>query len=466
MASTTPQEVAQQPEGGESSLQELAKRHLWMHFTRMSAYDDAEVPILVRGEGCYVYDEHGKRYLDGLSALFCVNAGHGRAEIADAAAAQARELGFFTNWSYAHPPAIQLAARIAELAPEGMDRVFFTSGGGEAVESALKLCRNWHRLNGDGQRIKVIAREIAYHGTTLGALSATGIPELRAQFEPLTPGGCHVANTNSYRWPEERDELWAADAIEERIVFEGPETVSAVILEPVQNAGGCFVPQDGYFQRVREICDRYGVLLISDEVICSWGRLGTYFGSERFGYVPDLITTAKGLTSAYAPMGALIASDRVAAPFMEGKEMFTHGFTFGGHPVSAAMALANLDIFEREDLCGHVRAKEGELRATLESLRDLPIVGDVRGAGYFHAIELVKDQETKETFDDDESETLLRGYLSGALYEHGLICRADDRGDPVIQLSPPLIADTEQFEEIGSILRTVLTEASDRMGAG
>ena len=466
MASTTPQEVAQQPEGGQSSLQELAKRHLWMHFTRMSAYDDAEVPILVRGEGCYVYDEHGKRYLDGLSALFCVNAGHGRAEIADAAAAQARELGFFTNWSYAHPPAIQLAARIAELAPEGMDRVFFTSGGGEAVESALKLCRNWHRLNGDGQRIKVIAREIAYHGTTLGALSATGIPELRAQFEPLTPGGCHVANTNSYRWPEERDELWAADAIEERIVFEGPETVSAVILEPVQNAGGCFVPQDGYFQRVREICDRYGVLLISDEVICSWGRLGTYFGSERFGYVPDLITTAKGLTSAYAPMGALIASDRVAAPFMEGKEMFTHGFTFGGHPVSAAMALANLDIFEREDLCGHVRAKEGELRATLESLRDLPIVGDVRGAGYFHAIELVKDQETKETFDDDESETLLRGYLSGALYEHGLICRADDRGDPVIQLSPPLIADTEQFEEIGSILRTVLTEASDRMGAG
>jgi adenosylmethionine-8-amino-7-oxononanoate aminotransferase len=465
MASTTPQYVTQAPEDGESSLQELAKRHLWMHFTRMSAYENAEVPILVRGEGCYVYDEHGKRYLDGLSALFCVNAGHGREELGEAAAAQARELGFFTNWSYAHPPAIQLAARIAGLAPEGMDRVFFTSGGGEAVESALKLCRNWHRLNGDGQRIKVIAREIAYHGTTLGALSATGIPELRAPFEPLTPGGCHVPNTNSYRWPEERDELWAADAIEERIIFEGPETVSCVILEPVQNAGGCFVPQDGYFQRVREICDRYGVLLISDEVICSWGRLGTYFGSQRFGYVPDLITTAKGLTSAYSPMGAVIASDRVAEPFMEGKEMFTHGFTFGGHPVSAAVALANLDIFEREDLCGHVRAKEGELRGMLESLRDLPIVGDVRGAGFFHAIELVKDQETKETFDDDESETLLRGYLSGALYEHGLICRADDRGDPVIQLSPPLIADTEQFQEIEAILRTVLTEASDRVGA-
>ncbi len=274
-----------------------------------------------------------------------------------------------------------------------------------------------------------------------------------------------MPNTNSYRWPEGRDPLWAADAIEERILFEGPETVSAVILEPVQNAGGCFPPQDGYFQRVREICDKYGVLLISDEVICSWGRLGNYFGAERYGYQPDIITTAKGLTSAYAPMGAMIASDKMAAPFMEGTNMFIHGFTFGGHPVAAAVAMANLDIFEREDLCGHVRAKEGEFRATLESLRDIPIVGDVRGAGFFQAIELVKDKETKESFDDEESEVLLRGFLSGALYEHGLICRADDRGDPVIQLSPPLVADTEEFEEIGRILRTVLTEASEKMVA-
>ena len=462
---TTPQTITQPSEGGQSTLQELAKRHLWMHFTRMSAYDDAEVPILVRGEGCYVYDEHGKRYLDGLSALFCVNAGHGRTELGEAAAAQAKELGFYTNWSYAHPPGIKLAARIAELAPGDLNRVFFTSGGSEAVESALKLCRAFHRMQGEGQRTKVIAREIAYHGTSLGALSATGIPSLRAPFEPLTPGGCHVPNTNDYRWPEDRDPLWAADAIEERILFESPETVSAVILEPVQNAGGCFTPQDGYWQRVREICDRYGVLLISDEVICSWGRLGTYFGAQRYDYRPDIITTAKGLTSAYAPMGAMIASDRLAEPFMEGKNMFVHGFTFGGHPMSAAVALANLDIFEREDLPGHVARKEGEFRSTLEGLRDIPIVGDVRGAGYFQAIELVKDQETKESFDDEESEWLLRGFLSGALYDHGLICRADDRGDPVIQLSPPLVADTEQFEEIGSVLRTVLTEASERLRA-
>ena len=465
MASTTPQYVAQQPAGSESGLQELAKRHLWMHFTRMSAYEDHEVPIIVRGDGCYVYDEHGKRYFDGLSALFCVNAGHGRAEIADAMAAQAKELAFFTNWSYAHPRAIELAARVARLAPGDLNRVFFTSGGSEAVESALKLCRSYHRKRGDGQRYKLIAREIAYHGTTMGALSATGIPDLRTPFEPLAPGGCHVANTNSYRWTEERDPLWAADQIEERILFEGPETVSCVILEPVQNAGGCFVPQDGYFERVREICDRHGVLLISDEVICSWGRLGEYFGAQRYDYLPDIITTAKGLTSAYAPMGAVIASDKVAEPFMDGTNLFMHGITFGGHPVAAAAAMANLDIFEAEDLPGNVRAHEGEFRELLEGLRDIPIVGDVRGAGYFHAIELVKDQETKESFDDDESEWLLRGYLSGALYEHGLICRADDRGDPVIQLSPPLIAKSAELREIEQILRTVLTEASNRVAA-
>ena len=447
--------------GGE--LQELAKRHLWMHFTRMGAYEEQEVPIIVRGEGCYVYDEHGKRYLDGLSALFCVNAGHGRAEIGEAMAEQAAELGFYTNWSYAHPRAIELAAKIASLAPDGFDRVFFTSGGSEAVESAWKMVRNWHRVNGEPSRTKLIAREIAYHGTSLGALAATGITGLRAQFEPLTPGGCHVPNTNSYHWPEGRDPLWAADAIEERIEFEGPETVGAVILEPVQNAGGCFPPQDGYFQRVREICDRHGVLLISDEVICSWGRLGHWFGAQRYDYTPDLITTAKGLTSAYAPMGAVIVSDKIAEPFMSGTAMFAHGFTFAGHPVAAAAALKNIEIFEREDLCGHVREKEPEFRQMLEGLRELPIVGDVRGAGFFQAIELVKDKETKESFNDEESEDLLRGFLSGELYRRGLICRADDRGDPVIQLSPPLVADSEQFQEIETILRDVLTEAWDRV---
>src|SRR5581483_7953678 len=309
---------------------------------------------------------------------------------------------------------------------------------------------------------KIIAREVAYHGTSLGALTATGITALREPFEPLTPGGCHVPNTNTYRLPPGVGEEWFAESIEERIEFEGADTVAAVILEPVQNAGGCFTPPEGYFARVREICDAHDVLLISDEVICSWGRLGEWFGAQRYGYQPDLVTTAKGLTSAYAPMGALIVSDRVAEPFMSGKSSFTHGFTFGGHPVSAAVALANLDALEKEGVLEHVRANEAAFREMLERLRDVPIVGDVRGAGYFHAIELVKDQETKASFSAEESETLLRGFLSGELFRRGLICRADDRGDPVVQLSPPLIAGPEQFEEIEEILRAVLTEASER----
>ena len=463
---TTPQTVFEpETSAGPSTLQEKARRHLWMHFTRMGAYDDGhEIPIITRGEGCYVYDEQDRRYLDGLSALFCVNAGHGRAELGEAAARQAKELGFFTNWSYAHPVAIELAERIAHLAPGDLNRVFFTSGGSEAVESAWKLARQWHRMHGQAQRTKIISREVAYHGTTFGALSITGITPLRTPFEPLVPGAYHAANTNSYRWPEERDPLWAADQLEHVIEFQDPETVAAVILEPVQNSGGCFVPQDGYWQRVREICDRHGILLISDEVICSWGRLGHYFGCERFGVEPDMITTAKGITSAYAPMGAVITADKVAEPFMQDTNMFNHGITFGGHPVSGAVALANLDIFEREDLCGHVLAKEDEFGQMLEGLKeDLPIVGDVRGAGYFHALELVKDKETKESFEGDEAEQLLRGFMSGELFRQGLICRADDRGDPVIQLSPPLIADSEQFQEIDTTLRAVLTEAWDRI---
>ncbi|TMK97884.1 MAG: aspartate aminotransferase family protein [Actinobacteria bacterium] len=446
-----------------SELQERAKRHLWMHFTRMGSYADHEVPVIARGDGCYVYDEYGKRYLDGLSALYCVNIGHGRSEIGEAAARQAAELGFYTNWSYAHPRSIELAERIAELAPGNLNRVFFTSGGSEAVESAWKLAKAYHAARGEPTRHKIVSRHLSYHGTSMGALTITGLPALRAPFEPLTPGGAHVPNTNSYRWSEDRDPLWAADAIEEAIQFEEPSTVAAVILEPVQNGGGCFVPQDGYFQRVREICDRHGVLLISDEVICSWGRIGYWFGSERYGYEPDMITTAKGITSAYAPLGAVIASDHIAEPFMHGKSIFNHGFTFGGHPVACAVALANIDVIEREGLCQRVLENEGALRSMLESLCDLPIVGDVRGAGYFMAVELVKDKDTKETFDAAESEELLRGFLSGELYRRGLICRTDDRGDPIVQFSPPLIAGQQQFDEIEAVLRPVLAEAYERM---
>src|SRR5215469_10997289 len=324
--------ASQAPAG--TDLQQLARRHLWMHFSRMGGYGpDHEVPIITKADGCYVYDEHGNRYLDGLSALFCVNAGHGRSEYGEAAARQVEELDFYTLWSYAHPRAIELATRIASLAPGDLNRIFFTSGGSEAVESALKLSRQYFKLAGKPNKTKVIAREIAYHGTSLGALSATGITDLRQPFEPLTPGGCHVPNTNTYRLPRHLQPADLAETIKDRIEFEGPDTVAAVILEPVQNAGGCFTPPDGYFQRVREICDEYEVLLISDEVICAWGRLGEWFGAQRYDYLPDIVTTAKGLTSAYAPMGAVIVSDRIAEPFQQGTSSFVHGFTFGGHPV-------------------------------------------------------------------------------------------------------------------------------------
>ncbi len=451
-----------------SDLSEQARRHLWMHFSRMGSYETHEVPVMVRGEGAYVWDQHGKRYLDGLAGLFTSQLGHGRTELAEAGAKQASTLAYFPLWTYAHPRAIELAERLAGYAPGDLNRVFFTSGGSEAVESAWKLARQYFRITGQPQRTKVISREIAYHGTTMGALSITGIPDLKTPFEPLVGGAIKVPNTNFYRAPVFADDevafgRWAADEIERAIVREGADTIAAVYLEPVQNAGGCFPPPPGYFQRVREICDRHGVLLVSDEVICAFGRLGYWFGADRFGYQPDIITVAKGLTSGYAPLGAMIASDRLMEPFLKDGASFLHGFTFAGHPVSCAVALANLDVFEGEQILQHVQATEGVFLSALETLHDLPIVGNVRGAGFFYGIELVKDKTTRLSFDDEESERLLRGFLSGALFEAGLICRADDRGDPVVQLSPPLICGREEIDFMVTTLREVLTEAWSRV---
>ncbi len=446
------------------TLQESARRHLWMHFTRLSSYSASEVPVIVRGEGVHVWDQHGKQYLDGLSGLFTSQIGHGRTELAEAAARQASDLAYFPLWSYAHPRAIELADRLASITPGDCNRIFFTTGGSEAVESAWKLARQYFKLMGQPERTKVISRDISYHGATMGALSITGLADIKTAFEPLVPGAIKVPNTNFYRAKYFADDVeafgrWAADAIEQAILIEGADTVAAVFLEPVQNAGGCFPPPPGYFQRVREICDRYGVLLVSDDVICAFGRLGHWFGGQRYDYRPDMVTMAKGITSGYAPLGALAVSDRLAEPFLEGHNSFLHGITFAGHPVSAAVALANLDVFEKEHLLEHVRTNEPIFRAALETLTDLPIVGDVRGAGYFYGIEMVRDKDTRETFSDDESERLLRGFLSGALYEAGLICRADDRGDPVIQLAPPLTCGEAEFEQMADILRSVLTEA-------
>jgi adenosylmethionine-8-amino-7-oxononanoate aminotransferase len=436
--------------------------HLWLHFARHGPA--ITPPVITRGDGVTIFDDAGKSYLDGLSGLFVVQVGHGRAELAQAAARQAGTLAYFPLWGYATPPAIELADRIAAYAPGELNRVFFTSGGGEAVESAWKLAKQYFKLTGKPGKYKVISRATAYHGTPHGALAITGLPAYRTPFEPLTPGGFRVPNANFYRAPELlRSDVkafgqWAADRIAEAIEFEGPDTVAAVFLEPVQNAGGAIPPPPGYFERVREICDHYDVLLVSDEVICAWGRIGSMFACSDFGYQPDIITCAKGLTSGYSPIGAMIASDRLFEPFNDGTTVFPHGYTFGGHPVSAAVALTNLDIFEREGINARVKRHAPALRATLERLYDLPIVGDVRGEGYLYAIELVKDQATRETFCGKEAAKLLP-HIASSLFEAGLYCRTDDRGDPAVVIAPPLISGPAEFETIEAILRRVLKEA-------
>src|SRR4051812_2401018 len=433
----------------------------------MGGYRTAEVPIIVRGDGCYLEDANGKRYLDALAGLFAVQIGYSHGEeMGQAALEQMRELPFYTNWSYAHPRAIELAYEVAQLAPGDLNRVFFVSGGSEAVESAWKLARQYHMSRGE-RRWKAVARRTAYHGTTMGALSINGIPALRAPFEPLVPDVIHVRNTNRYhRPPEETEEEFTAFLLEDlegAIEQAGPETVAMVIFEPVQNAGGSFTPPAGYFAGVRAICDRYGILLCADEVITGFGRTGAWFASEKYDIRPDIITSAKGLSSSYAAIGAVLVADHVFESFSDEQAMYAHGITFGGHPVSCAVALKNIEIMKREQIVERVAEKQHVLQAKLATLLDLPIAGDLRGTGYLWALELVKDKETRETFSDEESESLLRGFLSARLFERGLICRADDRGDPVVQISPPLVAGEQEFDELVGILGDVLAEAWQRV---
>jgi adenosylmethionine-8-amino-7-oxononanoate aminotransferase len=472
-----------------ADLQQAARDHLWLHFTRMA---DGNVPVIVSGDGCYLTDANGKRYLDALAGLFSVNLGYGYGEeIGQAALEQMKELPFYTNWSYAHPRAIELAEELASLAPGDLNRAFFVSGGSEAVESAWKLARQYFLARG-GKRIdsetlegetrhdervgaptprkyKAIARQVAYHGTTLGALSINGIAALRMPFEPLVPEVHHVKNTNRYHRPPEETEAEFTQMLltnlEETILAMGPETVCLVHMEPVQNAGGAFTPPEGYWQGVRELCDRYDILLSADEVITGFGRVGYWFASERYDIRPDLVCSAKGLSSSYAAIGAVLATDRVMEPFLQDTAMWAHGITFGGHPVMCAIALKNIEIMKRERILERVRENEDAFRSTLAQLLDLPIVGDLRGTGYFYALELVKDKDTRESFGADECESLLRGFLSPRLFERGLICRADDRGDPVIQISPPLVAGQAEFDEMTTILGEVLQEAGDRVHA-
>lgn len=449
-------------------LQQAAHDHLLMHFTANGAFgpDAKELVVLERAEGCHLTDTRGRRYVDGLSNLFCCQLGYSYGdEMAAVASEQLRRLPFNTNWASAHPAAIELAERVAGIAPDGMEHVFFTGGGSESVESAWKLVRHYHLANGEPQRRKAIARRTAYHGVTLGALSFTGVDSFKEPFGPPAIPTRHVSNTNPYRSPEQGPELTRKllDELEQAVLAEGPETVAMIIAEPIQNAGGCFVPPKGYWQGLREIADRHGILLVADEVISGFGRVGEFFAVSRYGGQPDLITCAKGLTAAYAPMGAVVVSERVAAPLHEADRPLLHGITFAGHPLSAAIALKAIEIYERDAVLENVHALSGHLQSRVEELRALPIVGDVRGDGFFWAVEMVQDADGTR-FSDADKRRLVKGFMPGALAEAGLIARADDRQDAVVQLAPPLVADADVLNEIVDKLAGVLEGAGREMG--
>lgn len=443
----------------------LAQRHLVPHFTRAASWRSADLPVLVRGEGAYVWDAEGRRFLDGLSGLFCVQLGHGRRDLAAVAAEQMGALAFATNWSASHPSAARAAAAIAERAPGELDRVFFVSSGSEANESAIKLARLYHVARGETARHKVIARQWAYHGTTLGALTATGVPKIRAPFEPmLIPGVRHVANTSGALLApgQHARDLACVAAIEQAIVEEGPETVSLVIAEPVQNGGGALVPPPGYWQALRELCDRHGVLLCADEVITGFGRVGHWFASERYGAQPDLISFAKGVTSAYVPLGGVVArASLIDALYDSPFGSFVHGATFGGHPVATAVAVANLAALREERVLENVLALEDWLAERLRAMAARhAIAKEVRGTGFLYAIELMADRATGRELAADEAAALTGGVLAGFIAEAGLLIRADDRGATTIVVSPPLVCDRAVLAELVAGVDRVLERAA------
>ncbi len=447
-------------------LEHGAREHLWPHFTRTSLYEGGSIPIITKAEGKYIWDQHGNKLFDGLSGLFSVNAGHGHERLAEAAKKQLMQMDFVPLWSFAHPPAIELGERLLSYAPNGLDRVFFTTGGGEANETAWKLAKQYFKMIGKPLKHKVLTRKTAYHGTSHGALSLTGIANMKKAFEPLVPSTFRVPNTNWYRAKddfatEEEFGLWAANRVEEMILMEDPDTVAAFFFEPVQNSGGAYTSHKSYFKRVREICDKYDVILVADETIDGFGRTGTMFASEKYDFEPDMLVCAKAITNSVMPLGALMMKEKFYEPFKKGMNIFPHGYTFAASPASCAVALENLDMYDEMDLIGHVQANQDNFKKTLDKLSDLDIVGDVRGTGYFYAIELVKVKETKARFDLEEIEKLLRGFITKDLYSKGLYCRADDRGDPVVQLAPPLTSDQADFDMMEAKVRETLTKAWD-----
>jgi adenosylmethionine-8-amino-7-oxononanoate aminotransferase len=441
-------------------------RHLLPHFTRGDAWRRDGLVVIDRGEGCYVWDTEGVEYLDGLAGLFCTNLGHGRSDLTAVAAKQMDRLAFYPNWGFAHPSSLEAAAFIAGVAPGDLDRVFFVNSGSEAVESAMKFARCYHLANGEDTRYKVIARQWAYHGTTLGALSATGIPNLRDPFDPMLPGCVrHVKNTLGCTGEPgvPARQLACVAAVEEAILSEGPETVAMVIAEPVQNGRGALVPPEGYWPELRRICDTHGVLLCADEVINSFGRLGHWFGSERFSAEPDMITFAKGVTSAYQPLGGLVVRGALADRVWDSPmAMFVHGSTFGAHPVATAVAVANMVAMRDEDVFANVLRNEAHLGDGLRALMGShSCVKDVRGSGYFHYVELARDRAAGIDLTEAEFAQLLPGgVLDQFVREAGVLVRPDSRGAAMLAIAPPLVADSAVIDDLLNRVDQVLDRVS------
>jgi adenosylmethionine-8-amino-7-oxononanoate aminotransferase len=439
-----------------AALEQSARDHVWIHMLPWAEFESDHLRVFDRGDGARLYDIHGREYLDGIAGLWVVNAGHGRREIADAYAEQAARLGYASSMTYTTTPAVRLAEKLAEITPGDLSRVFFVSGGSEAVETAMKIAKQVQAMRGFPKRYKIIARRRSYHGMTHGAMSLTASRN-ETWFGPFMYGVYHVPHPDRYRsdfgLEGEEADLMAARYVEQEIVNQGPESVAAVIGEPVSTAAGVHVPSPKYWQTLREICDRHGVLLIADEVINGFGRSGTMFATEQFGFVPDIMTMAKGLSSGYAPIAAAIVREPIFDVFKENREaIMGHLITFGGHPAACAAALKNLEIFEREDLVGQSAEKGQYLKARLEELRAHPTVGDVRGLGLMCAIDLVKNKATRESWAKGSPFTARLGELT---LDMGFITRVWD----VMHFAPPLVATEAEIDRMVEIADEALTIA-------
>ena len=447
-------------------IERQALEHVWIHGARWLDLAERDgLRVMVRGEGCRLFDAQGRSYLDGLSGLYVVNVGHGRTEIGEAMAQQARELAYVSAASYTNLPAVQLADVLAGLTPGNLDRFFFCSGGSEAIESAMKIAKQVQAMRGFPKRYKIIARRGGYHGATFGAMSITSSRNER-YFGPFMYGVSFVPSPNRYRndfgIDGEEGDLRCAEAVEQEILAQGPDTVAAVIGEPISVSNANHVPSPRYWQRVRQICNTYGVLLILDEVINGFGRTGTMFATEQFGVVPDLMTMAKGLSSGYAPIGAVAVSAGLFDEFKKQDVALAHLLTFGGQAVSCAAALKNLEILQREELPQR-SARQGEyLLGLLEQLRSHPTVGDVRGLGLMCAVELVKDKVTRGSFGVGPAAA---GHpycrrLSELMEGRGLLTRVFS----ALQLCPPLVISREEIDQMVAIVDESLSLAEREFG--